>query len=330
VSLAARPVLVAGIPRSGTTWAAQVLACARGWPLRHEPDNEKQHLAAFRAKRELGRFPVLRPGESAPAYEDLWRRALSGVPEDGSRRTRVATRLWCEVSQEQREAALHGRPTPGLRLALTLTGGGTPPGRDGDRADVVVKTVHAPLSLEWLTQRFPTVRTVVVLRHPANVLSSWRELGLPDQDRQLDRHPRVRNGLVAAWGVPPPGEDALSRAAWHVCLLTAALLDAAGRQPQWLLVEHEDFCRGPVERFAALAGELGMAWNDRAEQYVRASDTIGTGFAVQRKAGEQPGRWRSRLTAAEVGVLADVMRQFPLLDRWTDDVAHPVTGLGQG
>jgi hypothetical protein len=325
-----RPVLVAGIPRSGTTWTGQVLARAHGSPLVHEPDNEKEHLAALGAKRGLGRFPVLRPGDSAPAYDGLWRRAFWKAPEPEGRRNRVATRLWAGASQEEREAAVRGRLTPGLRLALALGRRSTPPGRTVDGGARVVKSVHAPLALEWLAHCFPAVRVVVLLRHPAGVLSSWRELNLPDQDRALDHHPRIRDGLVGAWGVQPPGQDALSRAAWQVCLLTAALLDAAGRHPQWLLVEHENLCRRPPERFAALAGELGMAWNDRAEQYLRASDTTGEGFAVHRRADEQPGRWRARLTAAELDVLASTMQQFPLLGRWSGDLASPATGPGHG
>jgi hypothetical protein len=195
---------------------------------------------------------------------------------------------------------------------------------------VLVKSVHAPLALEWLAHCFPDVRVVVVLRHPASVLSSWRELDLPDQYRALDRHPAVRDRFVAPWEVPLPGGDRLSRAAWQVCLLSAALLDAAGRHPDWLVVEHEDLCRRPVERFAGLSRGLGMTWNDRADQFLRTSDTAGEGFAVQRRAIEQPGRWRSRLTIDEIGLLASTMRRFPLLERWSGDLANPGTGPRHG
>jgi hypothetical protein len=305
-----------------------VLAHAHGSALIHEPDNEKQNLAALRAKRGLGRFPVLAPGDQAPAYERLWRRSFSGVPGPATLRGSVAARLWRRATREQREAAVSGRPGLGLRAALVLAGQPAPPVDEG--GDVVVKSVHAPLALDWLAHRFPAVHVVVVLRHPANVLSSWRELALPDQDRALDRHPAVRDGLLRAWQVPPPGPDPLERAAWQVCLLTAALLEAAARHPQWLVVEHDALCRRPVERFAALSGALGMTWTDRAEEYLTASDAAGEGFAVHRRADAQPGRWRSRLTTAEVDVLADTMRQFPLLERWSDDLASPTTGNGHG
>jgi hypothetical protein len=330
VTFSSRPVLVAGIPRSGTTWTAQVLAHAHGSALLHEPDNEKEHLAALRAKRSLGRFPVLRPGESAPAYEGLWRHAFSGVTEPRSGRAIVATQLWLRASREQREAAVSGRLPLGLRVARALTKPPAPPGSDAGTGDLVVKSVHAPLAVEWMAHCFPAVQVVVVIRHPASVLSSWRELGLADQDRALDRHPAVREGLMRAWELSPPDDDALSRAAWHVCLLTAALLDSVARHPEWSLVEHDDLCRRPVERFADLSRRLGMTWNERGEQFLLASDTAGEGFAVRRRAGEQPGRWRVRLSADDVDVLAGTMRRFPLLDRWSADLGTPATGPGHG
>jgi hypothetical protein len=213
-------------------------------------------------------------------------------------------------------------------VALALTASRAP-ADVAEARDAVVKSVHAPLALEWLTDRFPALAVVVVLRHPAGVLSSWRELGLADQDRALDRHPAVRDGLMVAWHVSPPAAGALARAAWQVCLLTAALLEAAGRHPEWRVVEHEDLCRRPVEKFAALAGVLGMGWSPRAERYLLASDAAGEGFAVRRRSEEQPGRWRSRLTEEEVDVLARTMRQFPLLERWLDDLTgRPAAGPG--
>jgi len=321
-------VLVAGIPRSGTTWTGQVLARAHGSALRHEPDNEKQHLEALRAKRGLGRFPVLTPGDSAEAYENLWRRAFAGPPEPGSRRQALGERLWRRSTREQREAAVSGRLTPGLRAAAALSGRRA--SASGDGRDVVVKSVHAPLALDWLADRFPSLRVVVVVRHPANVLSSLRELQLPDQDRALDRHPAVRDGLLRAWGVPPPGRGELERAAWQVCLLTAVLLEASARHPEWLVAEHDDLCRRPAEQFAGLSAALGVTWNERAEEFLIASDAAGEGFAVRRRREAQPGRWRSRLTAAEVDVLARAMREFPLLERWSDDLASPTAGTGHG
>ncbi len=320
----ALPVVIAGIPRSGTTWTASVLAKIARVPLLHEPDNDKESVGALVAKRSLGRFPALRPGDPAPRYERLWRDALGGMSTDvTTRRGLLVDRLWTSVGSSQREHAVQGRLSARIRLAAALTvtlrlkpdSPSTVP-----VVGVVVKTVHAPLALEWLVDRFPLVRVVVVVRHPANVLCSWRELRLPDQDRALDQHPAVQRDYLTPWNVRPPTADPVARAAWHVCLLTAALLDAAERHSEWVVVLHEDLCAAPIPRFGALAQELGLPWRNDAERFLRESDRPGDGFAVQRRAGEQPDRWRSRLAPEGVRALATAAAQFPGLDRWVGEL----------
>src|SRR5439155_939180 len=70
-------VLVAGLPRSGTTWVGEVLGRCAGTRYLHEPDNHLLRPEAWWAKRALGPYPELRPGtdvDSAGAgdYERLW------------------------------------------------------------------------------------------------------------------------------------------------------------------------------------------------------------------------------------------------------------------
>ena len=46
-----------------------------------EPDNEEQHPAAIHAKRHLGRYPVLRPGDVNRPFHRLWTWILDGAHE---------------------------------------------------------------------------------------------------------------------------------------------------------------------------------------------------------------------------------------------------------
>jgi hypothetical protein len=48
-------LLVAGVPRSGTSWVGQALACAEGARSVGEPDNEDNFPYAIQAKAGLGR-----------------------------------------------------------------------------------------------------------------------------------------------------------------------------------------------------------------------------------------------------------------------------------
>ena len=190
------------------------------------------------------------------------------------------------------------------------------PAEPGPSQHVVVKTVHAPLALEWVATRFePAV--VVVLRHPLNVIASLLELGLPDRDRGLDRDPVIRQRLLEPLGIRAPSgnEPDAWRTAWQVGLLTTALEGAATRNPEWAVVTHEDLCVEPDRAFQALCERLGLPWSDEIGRHLAESDRPGTGFSTNRVRSDEPDRWRRRLTAEQIEQAARALREFDL-PRW--------------
>lgn len=320
------PVVVLGIPRSGTTWVAGVIAASTGARLVHEPDNEKEQLAAAAVKSSLGRFPVLGPDDAAPGYEALWRAALHGSDVSTRRpRDRAADRIWRRASQDSRERAVSADPDLRVRLAQALcsTPSAVAPRHAGAPGiGHVVKSVHAALAAQFLIEVLSPPKVVVVIRHPANVLSSLLELQLPDRDRLLDRDAQVLRRFVTRWGAPLPAGSPAARAAWQVCLLTSALLETAQRYPQLVVIEHENACDAPDREFRRVCDELDLPWTAAGEDFLRRSDQPGTGFQTKRRAHEQPDRWTTRLAAADVEALSAVMRSFPHLDRWSRDMTR--------
>ncbi len=122
-------VLVAGAPRSGTTWLATVLAVDNDVGLVMEPDNQWTSAFAFRAKERLpGRVhPALQPGESAPEYRRLWQGAGAVGPAGGMLRplhaaaTRAADRVFAAVSYDVKyKAIISGRFRARYRSAAHL------------------------------------------------------------------------------------------------------------------------------------------------------------------------------------------------------------------
>ena len=67
---AGRPIVIAGLPRSGTTWTQRVLGTCPGTIRVPEPDNEDKYPAAIHAKRALGRYPCLTPGQQVLLRHD--------------------------------------------------------------------------------------------------------------------------------------------------------------------------------------------------------------------------------------------------------------------
>lgn len=75
-------VLVVGIPRGGTTWIATALGWTESSLFVDEPDDERRFEIARDAKCNLGRYPIIAPGDERTVggyditlYEQLWEKA---------------------------------------------------------------------------------------------------------------------------------------------------------------------------------------------------------------------------------------------------------------
>jgi hypothetical protein len=183
---------------------------------------------------------------------------------------------------------------------------------------VVVKSVFVPLALRWVCERW-SPRLVLVLRGPLNTVSSWHRLGW---DPPLAGHPvlgwpEVDRAALAALlpgrevpPAPPPG-DRVRRLAWELCVLVAVLLDAAAGYDAAVVVRHEELCTDPERRFRELYDRLGLGWTERAAAYLRGSNTAGAGvYDTRRVAGDEPSRWRGRLSAADADEVLAMVAAF--------------------
>jgi hypothetical protein len=303
----ARPILIVGLPRSGTTWTLRALARAPGTSAVLEPDSEDKNPGAIHAKAEVGRYPVLAPGDSAPgAYHRLWEWVLNGAPE--TRRSALARRL---LGPGKVGRVHEGRLDPLTWLAGTIAREPRVP-VDNVWARFIAKSIHAQLAVEWLAEEFD-FDVVVLLRHPANVLASWMEVNLKDaRNSTLETRLDIRSRYVEPWGVPLPGDDPLEQMSWRVGLLTAVLEDAHRRHPEWHLRIHEDLCADTVTGFRRLYADLGLEWGTSAEEFLVGHDRPGSGFAIDRVASELSDSWQQRLDDRQVATLRRVLDWFPI------------------
>jgi hypothetical protein len=319
-------VLVVGVPRSGTTWISHVLGSTPGATSLDEPDNHFYYPFAYRAKLKLQtlHFPCLAPSDEAPELDELWRAAFSQPRRSRTLVARaprsVSMRLLASAGVPNISAALNGSRRPNLRLrAAEALAVPERPQRDAEH--LVVKSVYAPLALDWLLARH-AMTVVVVLREPLNILSSWAQLewlGRPGDDMLDTLSPSVAERLASTFGAQRSAADpssVLSRAAWLLGLLTSALKEGVERHPEWHVVAHEDLCRQPNERFRALFEIVGLAWDPAVDRLLEETNRPGRGYETSRERASLPDAWRSRLSPAQVGEITDVLSAFPIPD-WT-------------
>lgn len=314
-------VLLVGLPRSGTTWVERCLGRAARTRYVNEPDNENIHPFAVRAKRGLGRYPILGPDESGPpAYRRLWSTACAGGQPPTGLVERVNYRLYDGVRGRAHPEAIGGlglKQRTRLAACVALAA----PGRPTPSEHLVVKSVFLPFALEWVLASWPC-QVVVIARDPLNTVASWWSLGWRDV---LWHHPAFVGDSAtvppqlaarldgAAIPVLPREASELARLTWQFGLLSSALVRSARRTDGCVVARHAELCVDPVPAFRSLFHRAGLPWSPAAEDYLLASNRPGEGaYDTTRVAATEADRWRERLSDQQADEVRDVLSGFDL------------------
>ena len=303
-------VLVLGVPRSGSTWLADILASAPDADLVMEPDNEKTSIPASFLKKEIPRFPKLSPQESGPQeLQILWDCAFRSNWAPLLSRGRLSKAI-CQIRTASRESAIARKTTETvvdrdtgsshsvLRSLCACPGGLYRPLR-------IIKSVHAVLYPEWIVERYRPSSTLIIMRHPMAVLQSWRRLKMPDAYR-LTRS--------LATGDAMSQKDSFVRMAEQLCVMYASLKMAAERNPDWQMVWHEKLCEDPDGQMRDVANRCGIGWDARMERCVALMNQAGEGYKPRRNAASEIGKWRGEVAQSEIDAVKAIFERSGLAD----------------
>ncbi len=170
----ARHILLAGAPRSGTTWTQKIMTAAYRLHPVFEPDNEHQYPISFALRRKSPRYPtqadaastidlfrlaLYKPILFSPAFRPIWRP--------------IGRRLYQEREQPR------ARPT-----SLSQIDRLAPMTRM-----ICIKSVHSCLALDRVKQDLPECEIVLIERSPRSILRSFLGTRLDDsQSPSVLRH----------------------------------------------------------------------------------------------------------------------------------------------
>lgn len=255
--MAGRPLLVTGLPRSGTSWVGKMLEASGEVVYVNEPLNP-QHPP--------GRSPGVLNAEVTHRYQYIC--------DDNEREWLPAFRdtlrlRYQPIAELRRNRGLYdlGRMAKyGRSFAV---------GRiRGRRA--MLDDPWALVSVPWLVQRMDC-EAVVLVRRPPAVAASWRKLGWQVRfDDLLDQPLLMRDvlsGYAGELGALRESPDWIAR----IALLWKAMYDHVADLPDRLqavsIVRYEDLAADPVARFRELYGRLGLTWTPRVEARVVTTTT---------------------------------------------------------
>jgi hypothetical protein len=249
------PILVTGLPRSGTSWAGKMLAAGGDVVYVNEPLNPQ---------RPPGRSPGVLNATVGHRFqyichddEEPWMRAFTDT---------VALRY-------RYAAELRHNRSPGDLARLAKNGSAFTLGRlRGRRA--LLDDPFALFSAGWFAERLGC-RVVVLIRDPVSFVASWQRLGwtvyfheLLEQPLLVRDHPSVENlrPLVGS-------QDRVAKAAalWGVARAVAEAL--ADRHPAIRLVGYEYLAADPVTRYRDLYAWCGLTWTSAAGRQIERACT---------------------------------------------------------
>ncbi|MBB2913364.1 hypothetical protein FHS43_004668 [Streptosporangium becharense] len=262
------PVLVTGLPRSGTSWAGRMFTASGELVYVNEPLNPE---------RPPGRSPGVLDASVTHRFQYICRENEEDwLP--AFRRT-VALRYGFLAELRRNRSPYDLARMVRYGTAFTL-------GRLGGRR-ALLDDPFALFSAGWFTERLGC-RVVIMLRDPVSFVGSWRRLGWTVRCRELLGQPLLVRDHPHLEELRPllDSRDHIATTAvlWRVARTTAAEL--AARHPGILLVRYEDLATDPVASFRRLYGWAGLRWSPRAESRVvracsttRGSGREGNGFA---------------------------------------------------
>ncbi|GIG53430.1 sulfotransferase [Demequina activiva] len=288
-----RPIVVTGCPRSGTTWVGSTVGASSEVLYLYEPFNDgaPHHLDVPE------RYLYVAPDSPAHAVPDM--SALIGMGGLGGRARATARgiRLGRRFRSElPAHLALHEvvrSPASALTARRTL-----------------VKDPLAFFAAEWLEARFDAL-VVMMVRHPAGMISSYLKLGWPCEVDSLLRQDGLRERFTEPLAVEieryhEEPDDRLGGLIlqWKIFAHAAARLRE--EHPEWLYMSHENVCEEPVPQFRALFEYLGLRWTPALERKVVADSTASQvdparhqQHALQRDSRTLAAAWRARLSEAD-------------------------------
>jgi hypothetical protein len=235
-------IVISGAPRSGTTWAAEVLNTIPGSTLLYEP----LYLRSNPLLKEIGfRWQThFNPTDRRPAARAYLKKALEG---------KVLNR-WT-LSRARLDSVLS-----------TTTW--------------IVKFVRANMLLGWMVRQFPIAPPLVIIRHPCAVVASqlrmgaWGHVSAPAECPEFfDMYPQfipIRDGVKHL--------DEILAVQW--CMEYFVILKEPAPHP-WLLVAYEDLVSDSEGCFSSLFGHFKKNMPPAGYAFIHkdSSTTVRDGFS---------------------------------------------------
>ena len=294
-----RPILVTGAHRSGTTWIGKMLALDPSTAYISEPLNVWHRPGVFRVPVHHWYQYICDENESEylPGFTEL---------------LEFEYHLWKEIRsiRSLRDFLRMGRDFRIFYYGL----------EEGRRA--LVKDPFAAFSTEWFARKLK-FRIVISVRHPLAFVSSLKRLNWSfDFQDLLDQPLLMRDHLepYRSQMEPAQSKDVIEQGALLWKMIYQVVHTTRSRNPDFILVHHEDLSRDPNTGFRNLYQALGLDYTQHIEKSILDSTSSENPMELSRKkvhdvrldSRANMSNWKKRLSDDEINRVREM----------TEDVAQ--------
>lgn len=326
------PILLVGMPRSGTTWIGKIFDSHPDTLYRHEPDSVEP-IEGVPLAPPVGDWRRYRPAVEGfvRRVPDMRSLKVSGSMPVFPKRYLSALglyRLRAGIAAAKIAARLAGEwPVPRA---------GRRPGSGEVR--LVWKSIESTGRLGVLVRCAP-MRAVLILRHPcgyvASVLRGEARRKFGDRSSSSEDY-----GILGMLLDTPAGRSsgvsleslrslsAVERLAWRWRLFNdQALIDTQGREDV-LVMYYEDLCDAPSVQVERMFRFAGLAFSEQTERFVAASTSTQRGgyYAVFKDPRAAAGGWRGELAPDAVARILAIAAAGPAGSRFASGSGGAQTG----
>jgi len=275
-------IIIAGSPRGGSTWLAEVLNTIPETSIIWEPFN-LGHVPRVSWRKKVPEFaalglgwrPYIAPDEEAAPVEAFLREVLTGrllnwsLASHSNLRQIVRSNRW------------------------------------------IVKFCRANRLLKWMTNRFPSQEYILLIRHPCAVVASQ----IVNRNWANVKTPHVDHRLLAAY--PHMGSILEKLETWEEALAATWCMDywtpLSQQQPHpWILLTYEKLVREGAIELERIFGELDLEMPARAAERLGVPSAVTSADSPVVAGGDPLASWRWRLSAQQIRRVLDVVSALGL------------------
>lgn len=301
------PILLFGMPRSGTTWIGKIFDSHPETLYRHEPDSWGR----------LNFLPLMAPLDQAETYTSGIRDFFGRLPYMNLTKVAASTPIFQKKYYSPLRYQLFRFNVFAAKALAKISGEQAAPSwirkQDIARIRVVWKSIESLGRLGVIERALQPCFGIHITRHPcgyvASVLrgeSQQRFTSDISASEDLELLAMCMNTTAAReYGLSMEMLQALhpvERLAWRWVLFNAKAMEDIAGEPNCIRLRYEDLCRDPVGVAKKLFEFTNLSWNNQTERFVSQSTAkdVGRYYSVVKDPMKAATKWKKELSAPDI------------------------------